>query len=325
MMTNNMTASGSVDSASINSASIDKAHTSSHRTTDEYFKALYQRDVVLQVDKLTQSFDQGGSKKVILQDVSLQIHEREFVCVIGPSGCGKSTLGRIIAGLDAYPSGEVIVDKEVVKGPSASRGMVFQGYTLFPWKTVKQNVMFGPIMEGRSKSNAERSAREWLDIVGLSKYENHYPHQLSGGMKQRVAIARALINEPKVLIMDEPFGALDPYTRQKMQKHLLDLWRNIDITIVFITHDMDEAVLLSDRIVVLKANPGEVQDIIEVPLARPRDPDIVTDSRFLQLKARINNIVHNPQPQPDFDPALAEMPDIPRMVPLDKKDQQINH
>ncbi|MBP3946226.1 ABC transporter ATP-binding protein [Psychrobacter sp. K31L] len=294
----------------------NSARTTHSGTTDDYFKALYQRDVVLQVDQLTQSFDQGGSQKVILKDVSLKIYEREFVCVIGPSGCGKSTLGRIVAGLDTYPSGEVIVDKEKVKGPSASRGMVFQGYTLFPWKTVKENVMFGPIMGGRSKSSAERSAREWLDVVGLTKYENHYPHQLSGGMKQRVAIARALVNEPKVLIMDEPFGALDPYTRQKMQKHLLDLWRNIDITIVFITHDMDEAVLLSDRIVVLKANPGEVQEIIEVPLARPRSPDIVTDSHFLQLKARINNIVHNPQPV--IDPALIDMPDIPRMTPLDK-------
>jgi len=296
------------------SVAVNSAHTNHQQVIDDYFKALYQRNVVLKVDNLTQSFDQGGSRKVILKEVSLQIHEREFVCVIGPSGCGKSTLGRIIAGLDAYPSGEVIVDNERVKGPSASRGMVFQGYTLFPWKTVKQNVMFGPLMEGRSQSSAERKAREWLDIVGLSKYENHYPHQLSGGMKQRVAIARALINEPKVLIMDEPFGALDPYTRQKMQKHLLDLWRNIDITIVFITHDMDEAVLLSDRIVVLKANPGEVQDIIEVPLARPRHPDIVTDSQFLQLKARINSIVHNPQPE--IDPALVEMPDIPRMTHL---------
>lgn len=296
------------------SVAVNSAHTNHQQVIDDYFKALYQRNVVLKVDNLTQSFDQGGSRKVILKEVSLQIHEREFVCVIGPSGCGKSTLGRIIAGLDAYPSGEVIVDNERVKGPSASRGMVFQGYTLFPWKTVKQNVMFGPLMEGHSQSSAERKAREWLDIVGLSKYENHYPHQLSGGMKQRVAIARALINEPKVLIMDEPFGALDPYTRQKMQKHLLDLWRNIDITIVFITHDMDEAVLLSDRIVVLKANPGEVQDIIEVPLARPRHPDIVTDSQFLQLKARINSIVHNPQPE--IDPALVEMPDIPRMTHL---------
>ena len=299
----------------VSSAPTNSARINHNGTTDDYFKALYQRDVVLQVDQLTQSFDQGGSQKVILKDVSLKIYEREFVCVIGPSGCGKSTLGRIVAGLDAYPSGEVIVDKEKVKGPSASRGMVFQGYTLFPWKTVKENVMFGPIMGGRSKSSAERSAREWLDVVGLTKYENHYPHQLSGGMKQRVAIARALVNEPKVLIMDEPFGALDPYTRQKMQKHLLDLWRNIDITIVFITHDMDEAVLLSDRIVVLKANPGEVQEVIEVPLARPRSPDIVTDSHFLQLKAHINSIVHNPQPV--IDPALTDMPDIPRMTPLD--------
>lgn len=285
-------------------------------SSDDYFKQLYQRPVVLKVDKLTQKFTDGKSQKTILKEIDLQIHKREFVCVIGPSGCGKSTLGRIIAGLDSYPSGQVIVDDEPVKGPSASRGMVFQGYTLFPWKTVKENIMFGPIMKGQSHSSANRSAREWLDIVGLTKYKNHYPHQLSGGMKQRVAIARALINEPKVLIMDEPFGALDPYTRQKMQKHLLDLWRNIDITIVFITHDMDEAVLLSDRILVLKANPGEIQDIIEVPLARPRTPEMMTDPQFLEIKSYINSVVHSPHIE--VDPALVDLPDIPRMIPLDK-------
>lgn len=292
--------------------------TSMSLASDDYFKQLYQRPVVLSVDKLTQSFADGKSQKTILKDIDLQIYKREFVCVIGPSGCGKSTLGRIIAGLDSYPSGQVIVDNAPVKGPSASRGMVFQGYTLFPWKTVKENIMFGPIMKGQSRSSADRSAREWLDIVGLTKYENHYPHQLSGGMKQRVAIARALINEPKVLIMDEPFGALDPYTRQKMQKHLLDLWRNIDITIVFITHDMDEAVLLSDRILILKANPGEVQDFIEVPLARPRTPEMMTHPQFLTIKSYINSVVHSPQVE--VDPALIDLPDIPRMTPVNTRE-----
>lgn len=190
--------------------------------------------------------------------------------------------------------------------------MVFQGYTLFPWKTVKENVMFGPQMRGASQMTAEAQAREWINIIGLEKYENHYPHQLSGGMKQRVAIARALVNQPKILLMDEPFGALDPHTRQKMQKHLMDLWQNIDITIIFVTHDMDEAILLADRIVALKANPGEIKEIIEVNLPRPRSLDLMSTPEFKQLRTRVDYLVH--AEEDELDPALQDLPKIPRMT-----------
>jgi len=190
--------------------------------------------------------------------------------------------------------------------------MVFQGYTLFPWKTVKENVMFGPQMRGASQMTAEAQAREWINIIGLEKYENQYPHQLSGGMKQRVAIARALVNQPKILLMDEPFGALDPHTRQKMQKHLMDLWQNIDITIIFVTHDMDEAILLADRIVALKANPGEIKEIIEVNLPRPRSLDLMSTPEFKQLRTRVDYLVH--AEEDELDPALQDLPKIPRMT-----------
>lgn len=278
-----------------------------------YFQDLYARPVILETQALCQEFAQGNSMRTVLNQIDLKIHRRELVCVIGPSGCGKSTLSRVVAGLDPFTSGKVLVDGQAVQGPSPERGMVFQGYTLFPWKTVKENVMFGPLMRGENMANAEALAREWLGIIGLDKYEQHYPHQLSGGMKQRVAIARALVNEPKLLMMDEPFGALDPYTRQKMQKHLMDLWQNIDLTILFVTHDMDEAILLADRIVVLKANPGEVKEIIEVHLPRPRTPDVMQHPEFARLKAHINQLVHA-QDEQALDPALVDLPKIPRMT-----------
>ncbi|WP_291375014.1 ABC transporter ATP-binding protein, partial [Acinetobacter sp. UBA6720] len=224
----------------------------------------------------------------------------------------KSTFSRIVAGLDSYSGGEILIDGQPIIGPSPERGMVFQGYTLFPWKTVKENVMFGPKMKGQSDSTAEAQAREWINIIGLEKYENQYPHQLSGGMKQRVAIARALVNEPKILLMDEPFGALDPHTRQKMQRHLMDLWQNIDITIIFVTHDMDEAILLADRIVALKANPGEIKEIIEVDLPRPRHPDQMLCPEFKALRQRVDQLVHADEDQ--LDPALEDLPLIPRMT-----------
>ncbi|MFW1665510.1 ABC transporter ATP-binding protein [Acinetobacter ursingii] len=280
---------------------------------DRYFQELYQRPIILEMQNLGQRFQHGKTERTVLNQINLKIHKREFVCVIGPSGCGKSTLSRIVAGLDDYSSGEVLVDGERVDGPCPERGMVFQGYTLFPWKTVKENVMFGPLMRGASQAAAESVAREWINIIGLEKYENQCPHQLSGGMKQRVAIARALVNEPKILLMDEPFGALDPYTRQKMQRHLMDLWQNIDITILFVTHDMDEAILLADRIVVLKANPGEVKEIIEVRLPRPRTPELMNTSEFRQLRAHVDELVHA-QEEEQVDPALQHLPEIPRMT-----------
>jgi NitT/TauT family transport system ATP-binding protein len=222
------------------------------------------------------------------------VHRREFVCVIGPSGCGKSTLIRILAGLESHTSGEVLLDSKPVDGPGPDRGMVFQGYTLFPWLSVKKNVMFGPEMNGRGKLDAEREALQWLDLVGLSKFADAYPHQLSGGMKQRVAIARALANQPRILLMDEPFGALDAQTRSKMQAHLLEIWKNIDITVLFITHDLDEAIFLADRILVLKAHPGEVQELIEVPVPRPRHQGQITSAEFIATKARLEELIHPP-------------------------------
>lgn len=278
----------------------------------EYFQKIYERPVILEAKQLSQVFKHGQSERTVLNKLDLKIHKREFICVIGPSGCGKSTLSRVIAGLDPYHSGEVLVDGECIIGPCPERGMVFQGYTLFPWKTVKENVMFGPQMRGASQMTAEAQAREWINIIGLEKYENQYPHQLSGGMKQRVAIARALVNQPKILLMDEPFGALDPHTRQKMQKHLMDLWQNIDITIIFVTHDMDEAILLADRIVALKANPGEIKEIIEVNLPRPRLLDLMNTSEFKQLRARVDYLVH--AEEDELDPALQDLPKIPRMT-----------
>ena len=280
-----------------------------------YFADIYQRPVMLDIKNLTQVFACDQGSRTILNALNLQIHQREFICLIGPSGCGKSTLSRVIAGLDGFHSGELMVDGEAVKGPSPSRGMVFQGYTLFPWKTVKQNVMFGPRMKGLSQTQSESLARQWIDLVGLDAYQNLYPHQLSGGMQQRVAIARALVNQPKVLLMDEPFAALDPYTRQKMQKHLLELWQNIDITIIFVTHDMDEAILLADRIVALKANPGEINQIIEVNLPRPRDTQMLQSAEFWNLKNQINALVHAEEQLH----AEEEMPEItiPRMRPID--------
>ncbi|RQS35176.1 MULTISPECIES: ABC transporter ATP-binding protein [unclassified Burkholderia] len=258
----------------------------------ERFARLKTRDVILDVRHVGKRFATPQGECVALDDISFRTHRREFVCVIGPSGCGKSTLIRILAGLDAQTSGEVLLDGKPVQGPGADRGMVFQGYTLFPWLTVKRNVMFGLRMNGSSSGEAEREALQWLDLVGLTHFADVYPHQLSGGMKQRVAIARALANRPRILLMDEPFGALDAQTRARMQTHLLDIWRNIDVTILFITHDLDEAIFLADRILVLKANPGGVQELIEVPVPRPRDYAQVNTPEFIATKARLEALIH---------------------------------
>ncbi|WP_321949566.1 ABC transporter ATP-binding protein [Paraburkholderia sp. J10-1] len=258
------------------------------------FEKLKAREPILEVRNLTKRFVTPQGEHTALADVSFTTHRREFVCVIGPSGCGKSTLIRILAGLEAQTSGEVRVNGKTVSGPGADRGMVFQGYTLFPWLTVKKNVMFGLRMNGQGKAQAEREALQWLDLVGLEPFANAYPHQLSGGMKQRVAIARALANRPGILLMDEPFGALDAQTRAKMQAHLLDIWRNVDITIFFITHDLDEAIYLADRILVLKAHPGQVQELIEVPVPRPRGYAQFNTPEFLATRARLDALIHPP-------------------------------
>lgn len=258
------------------------------------FTALKQRDVVLEVEGLHKKFSSSQGEVVALKDINFQVHRREFICVIGPSGCGKSTLIRILAGLETSSAGEVLLDGKAVTEPGPDRGMVFQGYTLFPWLTVKKNVMFGLKAQGHSEATAESEAMQWIDLVGLEKFADAYPDQLSGGMKQRVAIARALANKPRILLMDEPFGALDAQTRLKMQNYLMEIWRNIDITILFITHDLDEAILLADRVLVLKPHPGEVQELIEVPVPRPRSIEQLVSPEFLATRKRLDDLIHPP-------------------------------
>lgn len=265
------------------------------------FRRIRERAVVLAVQDLRKAFGPTGHEHIVFDDVSLEIHRREFVCMIGPSGCGKSTFGRIVAGLDEATRGVMLLDGKPVAGPGPDRGMVFQGYTLFPWRTVKQNVMFGLEMQGKSSAAAESTAREWLDMVGLSAFEEAYPHELSGGMKQRVAIARALANEPRILIMDEPFGALDALTRAKMQAYLLQIWKKVDVTILFITHDLDEAVFLSDRILVFGVNPVGIGEFIENPVPRPRTPDLFLAPEFLAVKHRLDELIHAPRESSEED------------------------
>jgi NitT/TauT family transport system ATP-binding protein len=256
------------------------------------FERLKAREVILTISNLHKNFERSGRSIVALKDINLQTYRREFLCVVGPSGCGKSTLVRILAGLERHTAGDVLLQGQAVSGPGRDRGMVFQGYTLFPWLTVKKNVMFGLEVNGHGKTEAEREALQWLDLIGLEKFADAYPQQLSGGMKQRVAIVRALANQPRILLMDEPFGALDAQTRARMQAHLLEIWRKIDITIIFITHDLDEAIYLADRILVLSAHPGEVQELIEVPVARPRRIEQFVSPEFLATKARLEELIY---------------------------------
>jgi NitT/TauT family transport system ATP-binding protein len=260
------------------------------------FARIKQREVALSVEGLGKTFKSAdGRETVALREISIVTHRREFLCVVGPSGCGKSTFIRILAGLESKTSGSVSVCGEPVTGPGADRGMVFQGYTLFPWLTVLKNVAFGLEENGYSRYVARREAGQWLELVGLEKFSEAYPHQLSGGMKQRVAIARALAMRPRVLLMDEPFSALDAQSRARMQAYLIEIWRKIDITIVFITHDLDEAVYLADRILVLKAHPGEVQELIEVPVPRPRHPSQMIDPTFQATRSRLDQLIHPAQ------------------------------
>ena len=258
----------------------------------ERFQRLKQREVILKVSDLSKVFNTPKGSTAALNRINFETHRREFLCVVGPSGCGKSTLIRILAGLEQHSSGEVLLDGKPVSEPGSDRGMVFQGYTLFPWLTVRKNVMFGLEINGKDRYEAERQAMQWLQLVGLEKFAECHPHQLSGGMKQRVAIVRALANQPRILLMDEPFGALDAQTRARMQAHLMEIWRKIDITIVFITHDLDEAIFLSDRILVLSAHPGEVQELIEVPVPYPRNPGQFITPEFLATKARLEELIH---------------------------------
>jgi NitT/TauT family transport system ATP-binding protein len=284
----------------LQSVEIDHAHA-------QRFARIYARPVALEVQALGRRFSSEQGEVDALREISFCAHRREFLCLVGPSGCGKSTLIRILAGLDDPSSGVMLLDGKPVSGPGPDRGMVFQGYTLFPWRTVLQNVMFGPEMRGLSRSSAESEAREWVEIVGLTRFVHAYPHQLSGGMKQRVAIARALANRPRILFMDEPFAALDAQTRAQMQSYLMELWKHIDITIVFVTHDLEEALYLADRVIVLGAHPGVVREIIEVPVPRPRHREQLTSQLFVETKRHLESLIHTQNADADESVALSAM------------------
>ena len=226
----------------------------------------------LVIRDLNQSFlKEDGSRLVVLDHVSFDVKDMEFVCILGSSGCGKTTLLRMIAGLDTAVSGSIFLDGEEIHGTNPKVGMVFQEYSLFPWRTVIDNIAFGLEMQGVPRAERTRTAERYLNLVNLTQFRDSYPSELSGGMRQRVAVARALALDPVLLLMDEPFGALDAQTRNMLQKELLDIWEETKKTIVFITHSVDEAVYLSDRIIVMTPRPGRICRISEVTMPRPRE------------------------------------------------------
>ncbi len=230
-------------------------------------------------------------KTLALQATDLDVAENDFITILGPSGCGKSTLLRIVAGLDRQTAGEVTLDGKTIHGPGADRGMVFQSYTLFPWLTVRENVCFGLVERGLPRAQQLEIADAFLAKVGLRGFENHFPKQLSGGMQQRTAIARALANRPRMLLMDEPFGALDHQTRELMQELLLGIWEQERKTVLFVTHDIDEAVFMGSRVVVMSARPGRIKLDRRVDLPHPRHYSVKTTPAFSELKAELTEQV----------------------------------
>jgi len=230
------------------------------------------------------TFGTGADAHHAVETTSIDIQAGEFVCILGPSGCGKSTLLNAVAGYVKPTTGTVAVDGVSVEGPGPDRGMVFQQYSLLPWKTVYENVAFGPKMAGSSRTEAGSIANTFLELVGLRKFGNRYPAELSGGMQQRVGIARALANYPSVLLMDEPFGALDAQTRLMMQESLLDIWRKFGTTVVFVTHDVDEAVFLADRVLIMSAAPGRIIEDVRIDLERPRSTDMASTPEYMRAR-----------------------------------------
>jgi ABC-type nitrate/sulfonate/bicarbonate transport system ATPase subunit len=243
----------------------------------------------LKIDAVSRIFPsrQGGEPTRALEPTNLDVGNNDFVTILGPSGCGKSTLLRIVAGLDRPTSGRVVLDGKEVTGPGADRGVVFQSYTLFPWLTVRENIAFGLRERGVPEAERNRIANGFIQRVGLSGFENHWPKQLSGGMQQRTAIARALANDPKILLLDEPFGALDNQTRALMQEMLLGIWERDQKTVLFVTHDIEEAIFLGSRVIVMSARPGRIKAEIAIDLPHPRSYRIKTTPEFVALKERL--------------------------------------
>ncbi|MFD2610919.1 ABC transporter ATP-binding protein [Paenibacillus gansuensis] len=246
---------------------------------------------LIKVEGLNKTYVSRSKSFVALKEIDLSIPGNQFLSILGPSGCGKSTLLRILAGLEEATGGLAAVDGEEIVGPGADRGMVFQGYTLFPWLTVRQNIEYGPKLKGLPIFERRRISDHYLKLIRLERFANAFPKELSGGMKQRVAIARALANNPKVLLMDEPFGALDAQTKLEMQEMLLNVWVEEKTTVVFITHDIDEAIFLSQRVLVMGANPGRIIGDFVVNLPEGRTQEIKEDPDFLQLKRTLASML----------------------------------
>lgn len=245
------------------------------------------------VADVTLRYGSGAKTVLALEGLSLAVQPNEFAVIVGPSGCGKSSLLYLIAGLEERTAGTIRVGGVEVTGPGPDRGMVFQSYTLFPWLTVAQNVEYGPRRRGLAESERKQLINHYLAEVGLTSFRDHFPAQLSGGMKQRVALARALANDPAVLLMDEPFGALDSQTRHTMQRLLLRVWDHSHKTVLFVTHDIEEAILLADRVFVMSGRPGQIRKVLPVDFPRPRQGDIVLDPAFIALKREIMGLLRS--------------------------------
>jgi NitT/TauT family transport system ATP-binding protein len=249
----------------------------------------------LRVEDVTLEYSTAKGTITALDHVSFDVADKEFAVLVGPSGCGKSSLLYLAAGLTDPTSGEIMIDNRVVEAPGADRGMVFQSYTLFPWLRVRENVEFGLKRRGVPAAERREIVEHYLAEIGLTQFADVYPNQLSGGMMQRVAIARALANDPEVLLMDEPFGALDSQTRSQMQRLLLRVWEHSQKTVLFVTHDIDEAILLGDRVYVMTKRPGRIKEEIPIAIAHPRSMDLILNPQFLVIKRRILNLLQSEQ------------------------------
>ncbi|MGZ7440281.1 ABC transporter ATP-binding protein [Paenibacillus sp. TH7-28] len=249
--------------------------------------AIAEKTPKIEIENLSKVYQGRSGAITALQNTQLAIGQNEFVCVVGPSGCGKTTLLNIIAGLENATTGTVKVENRIVTGPGKERGVVFQQYALFPWKTVLKNVEFGLKLRGLGAKERRERAEKYLELVGLKDFANAYPKELSGGMKQRVAIARAYAVEPEVLLMDEPFGALDAQTRAQLQEELLKTWEKEKRTIFFITHDVEEAVILAQRVIIMSARPGRIKEMIDVDIPYPRTQETKLSDRFVEIKNEI--------------------------------------